>query len=512
MLALAAACNMQPQQTPTPDPAPDKPAEMMGVVAVTVSGLESGGSPSASAQWVGYTTQGELRPQAVNIVAALPQVSTRVVQVLDVTAGPNAPVTRSLTAVLDIINTTNTTFNNLTFYALNDPSRSIGGSALSSIVAANGNPITDPLIARNFMPSHGMYSGGWVSYVNAPNAHLGFLTRDEVASVRTQLTALGVPSQVEPLQYGFIGRNSRGSLTPAQKRIIGPRGCSPSSCDRGYMALAYNYVRSASRAESPDTFTLLFAVGYDDAPTYSQSLEEQRAATIAGIIPASPDVVSAQSIRTLTGTTYQGDNHLPLCRIVIAGSLSSPLAWLGSLPAGQTTCAVLSPRNLNSGNLTPTSVQLNWAGPVGVTSYTLERGLGSTPTTWTPVSLPTPDANSVVDNGLTASTNYTYRLRANSPEGSSAWVNLNVATPSGAPGTPASFSFSNLSHSSVTLSWSAVGNVSGYALERGLGSNPSTWNPIALNPTNTTSVNLTDLTPNTLYTPYNSNATTWLPA
>jgi aldose sugar dehydrogenase len=177
----------------------------------------------------------------------------------------------------------------------------------------------------------------------------------------------------------------------------------------------------------------------------------------------------------------------------------TPLPIDPNPPAAQVPAV---PGGFASSNLTTRAVTLSWEVAAGAQDYTLERGEGAAPSSWTALTLSAPAALTYSDTTLTPSTTYSYRLRANNTVGSSDWATLNLTTPAlppNAPVVPSNFASSNLTSSSVRLSWEAVVGATRYALERGLGNSPSTWTALTLSSPNATQFDDTGLTPQTTY-------------
>ncbi|MGC1660568.1 MAG: LamG-like jellyroll fold domain-containing protein, partial [Candidatus Acidiferrales bacterium] len=166
-----------------------------------------------------------------------------------------------------------------------------------------------------------------------------------------------------------------------------------------------------------------------------------------------------------------------------------------------------APSNLTTTSSSPSAVNLSWTAStdnVGVTSYLLERCQGSSCTSFSQIATPTGTAYS--DSGLTASTTYSYRVRATDAAGNlSGYSNVAiVVTPSLAdttvPTAPNSLAATAISTSQINLSWTAstdnVG-VTGYLLERCQGSACASFSQIAT-PAGTTYSN-TGLSASTSY-------------
>jgi chitodextrinase len=150
-------------------------------------------------------------------------------------------------------------------------------------------------------------------------------------------------------------------------------------------------------------------------------------------------------------------------------------------------------------------INLTWPAAtddVGVTGYLVERCAGAGCSTFTQVGAPA--STSFNDTGLTASTSYTYRVRATDAAG-----NLGPYSPTGtattladtqpptAPGTPVP---TVISTSQINLTWPvATDNISvtGYRVERCAGAGCSTFSQVAAPAT--ASFNDTGLTPSTSY-------------
>jgi chitodextrinase len=137
-------------------------------------------------------------------------------------------------------------------------------------------------------------------------------------------------------------------------------------------------------------------------------------------------------------------------------------------PGPPDTQAPSTPTSLASSNLAPTSVTLSWNAStdnVGVTGYEVSRD---------GVLLDTVTATSFDDTGLTAGTSYAYSVIAiDAADNGSPPAMLSVTTPSAAdtqpPTTPGSLVFSNVTSTSVTLTWSAATDnvgVTGYQVSR----------------------------------------------
>ncbi|MDX2005924.1 MAG: PQQ-dependent sugar dehydrogenase [Meiothermus sp.] len=400
-LLLLAACASSPRNAPPASSGPAAPA--VGLLEVRISGL-GGGSPVARAGWADGPEG--VSPQAVTLAAELPGFTSRSVQVLDMYRDGEAA--RYVTAVLEVSNTTAAAFSPLALYALNQPGVTLGGTAFSRIETVTGAALSDPDFARRVRPAQAMAGAGLEAAVAPGMAHLQWLTPAEVQEVGAALPALGL-SGAEPLQYAFAAQPGR----------IGPG-------ERGFVALAFAFPRPQDRALAPDTLVLRFVVGSGLGPAVAQSLEEQNLGTVAGLAEGSLALAALPEARVLAGSRYAGANRRQLCRAVTAGSLSEPLAVLGAFPAGQTACAVapVAP-TLSSTEPGYHRLTLRWEPVLEATSYTLERGLGRTPESWTSLS---PAGNRLEEVGLEAGTTYTYRLRSNNAGGSSDWAALTLTT------------------------------------------------------------------------------------
>lgn len=166
----------------------------------------------------------------------------------------------------------------------------------------------------------------------------------------------------------------------------------------------------------------------------------------------------------------------------------------------QPVLAPAAPIGFISSALTPTSLTLNWEAVANAEAYSLERGLGDSPPSWTAQALSSPTATAYSDTQLTPNTRYSYRLRASNSAGPGDWVGLSLTTPNlpSAPNVPGNFASRNLTSSSVELIWTAVETATRYALERGFGSTPSTWTALTLAP-NATSFTDPNLDPQSTY-------------
>jgi fibronectin type 3 domain-containing protein len=141
-----------------------------------------------------------------------------------------------------------------------------------------------------------------------------------------------------------------------------------------------------------------------------------------------------------------------------------------------------------------TSVGLSWSEPTGgAASYELERGTSATGPWGAPVTI---TGRSHTDTGLAAGTSYWYRVRAkNAADVPGTYSPTRTASTLASP--PGGPTYSAVSATSVTLSWTAGEGATRYNVERSIGSS-GTWSLVASSLAGT-SFTSSSLTPNTVY-------------
>ncbi|HET7540231.1 MAG TPA: fibronectin type III domain-containing protein, partial [Polyangiaceae bacterium] len=194
-------------------------------------------------------------------------------------------------------------------------------------------------------------------------------------------------------------------------------------------------------------------------------------------------------------------------------TLGSPGDWIMQLAAFRAagspadTQAPTAPANLVATAASATQINLTWSAAtdnVGVTSYLIERCAGAGCSNFAQVA--TSASTSFSNTGLTASTSYSYRVRASDAATNlSSYSNTSNATTSAAPDTqapsaPANLSASSVSVSQINLTWSAATDnvaVTNYLIERCAGAGCSNFAQIATS--TSTSFSNTGLTASTSY-------------
>ena len=176
-------------------------------------------------------------------------------------------------------------------------------------------------------------------------------------------------------------------------------------------------------------------------------------------------------------------------RALSVAELQTVMTTALGAPAGPDTVAPSVPAGLSATAVSVSQVNLSWSAStdnVAVTGYQVERCAGAGCSTF--VQVGAPSGTSVSDPGLTASTSYSYRVRAVDAAGNTSGFStvVTVTTPAGPdtvpPSVPAGLSATAVSASQVNLSWSAstdnVG-VTGYQVQRCAGAGCSTFVQVA---------------------------------
>jgi hypothetical protein len=114
-----------------------------------------------------------------------------------------------------------------------------------------------------------------------------------------------------------------------------------------------------------------------------------------------------------------------------SGGMEASATTTGTNTGGGSDTVPGNPTNLTAAT-SSTSVTLNWTAAPGATSYSLERKTGSEAF----VAVGTVATTTTTDGGLTASTTYTYRVKAVNAKGSSSGVEVSATTTAGNTGNP----------------------------------------------------------------------------
>jgi chitodextrinase len=198
---------------------------------------------------------------------------------------------------------------------------------------------------------------------------------------------------------------------------------------------------------------------------------------------------------------------LAVLAVICASALSGCSGGGYSNQQTQDTTPPTAPAGLTVTTISATQINLAWTAStdnVAVTGYKVERCSGAGCSTFSQIA--TPSGTTFNDTGLTASTVYSYRVRANDAAGNnSSYSNTASATTSAAtdttpPTAPGNLTATAASSSQINLAWTASTDnvaVTGYKVERCSGAGCSTFSQIAT-PSGTT-FNDTGLTASTAY-------------
>ena len=163
-----------------------------------------------------------------------------------------------------------------------------------------------------------------------------------------------------------------------------------------------------------------------------------------------------------------------------------------------------APSNLTAAAVSSSAINLAWTDNAGdETGFKIERKTG-TWGTYTEIATVGAGATTFQSTGLTASTSYTYRVRATNTSGDSAYSNTATATTqsasAGVPAAPSGLSAAAASSSAINLAWTDnSSNETGFKIERKTGT-LGTYSQIATVGAGVTSYQSTGLAARTSYT------------
>lgn len=191
-------------------------------------------------------------------------------------------------------------------------------------------------------------------------------------------------------------------------------------------------------------------------------------------------------------------------------ALIDPAASLGSykkskvanLPGGSGSSGALqlAAPAISLSVISPSQINLSWSNVSNETGYVLERSLNGS--VWTALATLGANVTSFNATGLSSATLYYFRVRATGDGisySNSEWDQDSATTTSGSIpqlATP-TLTASVISSTQINLSWTNVADEMGYQVQQSL--NGTSWTTIDTPAANTTTLNVTGLTPATLY-------------
>ncbi len=164
----------------------------------------------------------------------------------------------------------------------------------------------------------------------------------------------------------------------------------------------------------------------------------------------------------------------------------------------QSTTIPIAPSNLRVTAVTPTSLSLSFSdNSADETGFRMERSISAG--AWSLVATLSANQTTFMDENLTCSTNYAYRVKAYNSSGESATSNtINTATalctPPAVPDAITTISTIN----SVVMNWNDVADESAYIIEQSL-DQAATWTQLITLPQNSTTYQIVGLDRNTTY-------------
>ncbi len=206
-------------------------------------------------------------------------------------------------------------------------------------------------------------------------------------------------------------------------------------------------------------------------------------------------VGSTTNSKLITGLTPASDYQYRVKAICPSGS--SAFSASSSFTTQGSACGV--PANPTTTNITTSSATFNWTAVSGASAYKVQYRQkntdGSWPATWVTVT-PNPTNPTHTANGLTENRDHQWHVKAICGANEGDYSSLILFTTQSACGAPTNLSSSNITTTSVNLSWTAGNGAISYNLEYKKVSDPN-W--ILINTPNT-SYSLTGLDVNTSYT------------
>src|SRR5882762_6917846 len=237
---------------------------------------------------------------------------------------------------------------------------------------------------------------------------------------------------------------------------------------------------------APNRIVLTWAASTDNVGVASYTIERCTGASCSGF---SPLVTVSGTTTTFTDVKLYPFLQPESYRVLatdFAGN-NSGYSNIATAVAPPDTTPPTAPTNLAATTFSNTQINLTWTAStddVGVTGYLLERCQGAACSNFAQIAAPL--VANFSDTGLTASTSYSYRLRAvDSAGNASPYSNVASATTlSGGPviTAPSNLAATAASNTQINLSWAAAtetgGTISQYLVERCAGAACSNFSQV----------------------------------
>jgi hypothetical protein len=201
---------------------------------------------------------------------------------------------------------------------------------------------------------------------------------------------------------------------------------------------------------------------------------------------------------TIPTTTAPGTYEARL----FANDTLTLLATSAAITVATGTPSPAAPTSLAATAASSTNINLTWTdNSTNETGFKIERAIGGG--AFSPLITVGANVTGYADSGLTASTSYSYRVRATNGAGDSAYSNTASATtsapPPSPPAAPTGLNATAVSRTQINLTWvDQANNEDGFKIERKQGG--GTFTQIATVGANITTYADTGLTRNTQYT------------
>jgi hypothetical protein len=177
--------------------------------------------------------------------------------------------------------------NNISFLAVSTPN-SLDETAIGEMQTYGGTPITQPLLAQAFKPTHAMRYDFTLGLPEVAPGGEDFQVFDE-----SEISSFAT-SSISPLNYGFVVRNP---TTPNSRSLP----ANPATEDFfGTVTFAMRFPLQATAAEDPFAFAMDFLVVTDSQTRVTQSLEQQSSNQVSSLATSLTGAV----VNTLPGSPY----------------------------------------------------------------------------------------------------------------------------------------------------------------------------------------------------------------